>query len=96
MSYTQVKNPKWANAEKTLIDCEVNFDHLSDGFVPFTASLNDSEEYSKDIYSRCEAGEFGIIGDYVAPIFTINPDDAIVTLTLTQAEKNKLLALLNE
>lgn len=65
--YSQVKNPKWADAAHTRIDCEVNFNHLTDEFVPFTADPRDAMEYSADIFTRCVAGEFGEIGEYVAP-----------------------------
>jgi hypothetical protein len=66
--YTQVKNPSWADIEHTIIDCEVNFNHLPDEFVPFAANPNDVMEYSVDIFTRCLAGEFGEIAEYVAPV----------------------------
>lgn len=65
--YTQVKNPVWVNAEHTLIDCDVNFNHLPEDFVPFTANPNDAMEYSKTIFDECVAGQYGTIGEYVAP-----------------------------
>jgi hypothetical protein len=65
--YTQVKNPKWANEQQTAIDCDVNFNHLPDEFVPFTADPTDVMEYSADIFNRCVAEEFGEIAEYVAP-----------------------------
>jgi hypothetical protein len=64
--YSQVKNPKWADEEHTCIDCEVDFDHLNDEFVPFTANPNDVMEYSKIIFDECVAGQYGEIGEYVA------------------------------
>jgi hypothetical protein len=65
--YTQVKNPQWANVEQTIINCEVNFNHLNDEFVPFTADPTDSMEYSKTIFDECLAGQYGEISEYVAP-----------------------------
>ena len=65
--YSQVQNPKWANTEHTLIDCEVDFGHLNDEFVPFTADPTDSMEYSKTIFDECVAGQYGEILDYVPP-----------------------------
>lgn len=65
--YSQVKNPVWANAEHTLIDCEVDFGHLPDEFVPFTADPADVMEYSKTIFDECVAGNYGVIAEYVAP-----------------------------
>jgi hypothetical protein len=66
--YSQVKNPVWANAEHTLIDCEVDFGHLDDEFVPFTADPSDKMEYSKTIFDECVAGKYGPIAEYVAPV----------------------------
>jgi hypothetical protein len=65
--YSQVKNPIWANAEHTTINCEVNFNHLLDEFVPFTADPTDIMEYSKTIFDECVAGQYGEIAEYVAP-----------------------------
>ena len=67
MIYSQVKNPIWANEEHTAIDCEVNFNHLDDEFVPFTADPTDVMPYSKEIFDECAAGNYGPIGEYVAP-----------------------------
>lgn len=71
--YAQVKNPVWADAEHTRIDCEVDFDHLNDEFVPFTANPDDVMEYSKTIFDECVAGKYGIIGEYVAPPIIVDP-----------------------
>jgi hypothetical protein len=65
--YTQVRNPSWADADHTAINCEVNFNHLPDEFVPFTAIDTDVMEYSKPIFDECVAGIYGEIAEYVAP-----------------------------
>jgi hypothetical protein len=65
--YSQVKNPIWSNAEHTRIDCEVDFGHLDDEFVSFTADPTDVMEYSKTIFDECVAGQYGEIAEYVAP-----------------------------
>lgn len=66
MNYTSVKNPFWANAQQTEIDCEVNFDDLPEEFVPFTANPNDtSNPSSKQIYDQCVAGDYGVVGAFV-------------------------------
>jgi hypothetical protein len=65
--YLQARNPIWANAEHTRINCEVNFNHLPDEFVPFTADPTDVMEYSKTIFDECVAGQYGEIAEYVAP-----------------------------
>ena len=67
MKYTHVKNPQWANAEHTVISCEVNFDNLSEEFVPFGAVASGDEKHTHEIYARCVAKDFGAIAEYVAP-----------------------------
>ena len=56
-----VSQPRWANAEQTLIDCI-----LPNG-DPFTAGPNDPEEHGKALYVALVAGEHGAIADYIAP-----------------------------
>jgi hypothetical protein len=63
--YSQVKNPKWANEEQTAINCEVNFEHLPEEFVPFTATASGDYPHTHEIFARCVAGEFGQIQEYV-------------------------------
>lgn len=67
MKYSTVKNPQWGDAAKTFINCEVDFDDLSDEFVPFTARASDCHEHTCEIYARCVAGEFGEVAEYVPP-----------------------------
>lgn len=67
MNYTTVKNPKWANAAHTMINCEVDFDDLVEDFVPFAAVPSGDYEHSHEIFARCVAGDFGPIADYVPP-----------------------------
>lgn len=68
MKYTQVRNPIWANAEHNVIECEVNFDDLSEEFVPFAANpLDTSNPASKEIFDACVAGTYGSIAEYVPP-----------------------------
>lgn len=88
MSYSQVKNPVWANAEKTLIDCQVNFDALSEDFVLFTASPNDSTQYGPEIFAACVSGIYGPIGDYAPPVQPGPPTES--------QNKNKAVQLLTK
>jgi hypothetical protein len=66
MNYSSVTNQKWANAESTLIDCVVTFDHIGEP-VPFTANPNDTEAHGREIFERAAAGEFGEVAAYVPP-----------------------------
>jgi hypothetical protein len=64
MKYIIVTNPVWANLEKNVINCNVDFINL--GIVPFSANpLDISNPSSLIIYDQCIAGEYGVIADYV-------------------------------
>lgn len=60
----EIKNPKYSNAENTTVDVEVNFSHMPEEFVWFTASPNDTTSYGAEIYQRAINGDFGIIQAY--------------------------------
>lgn len=86
MNYTDVKNPQWANAEHTAINCDVDFDGLSEEYVPFTAVPSGDYPHSNQIYAECLAGDYGVIAEYVAPV--IPP----VTAEANKATASQLLA----
>lgn len=73
-----VREPVWANAQHTAINCRLRTSVFS-GELPFTASPNDVEEHGREIFSRCIIGEFGEIQPYITPRYTEN-HDASVTL----------------
>lgn len=89
MNYTNVKNPQWANADHTAINCDVDFDDLREEFVPFTAVAEGDYAHSHEIFARCVAGDFGDIAEYVAPLV---PE----YVTPPQPTKEELLAKLLE
>lgn len=48
------------------VDCEI--EHPTYGWIPFTASQNDVEKTSVDIYNKAINGDFGPIADYVPEV----------------------------
>ena len=71
------RNPKWGNAEHTVIEVEAKFEHYPEewGYLPFGADPNDVEAHGVDLYNRCVAGEFGTIAEYVAPVVEEQPSE---------------------
>ena len=68
--YSSVVEPRFANAEGTLIDCLVVFPAISREPLPFTsAQVDPGAEHSEEIFARCLAGEFGP----VAPFEEVQP-----------------------
>jgi hypothetical protein len=67
--YVAVRVPRWANAEHTMIDCMVNFNHVNfETWTPFCADPTDYMPYSKQIFDECVAGKWGPVDDFIVPI----------------------------
>lgn len=66
MNLEYAKNPKWADAEHTMIDLIIKWDKFPEE-LPFTASPNDVEPHGRTIFSLAQAGQFGPVAEYVAP-----------------------------
>lgn len=62
---TSLKNPRWADAEHTAIDCEITTSQFGDEVLPFTASPNDVEPHGRSIFAKLVAGVFGNIEEFV-------------------------------
>jgi hypothetical protein len=64
MEYRNITNPTWANAEQTLIDCNVEVKINGEWeLVPFTANASDPEKHGRDIFadaSEMTVGAFTI------------------------------------
>ena len=68
--FAEVRNPEWSDETKTKINCEVNFNHVQfEEWTNFCADPTDHMPYSKDIFDRAVAGEFGPIKD--APLVVV-------------------------
>tara|TARA_A100001515_G_scaffold127785_1_gene113654 strand:- start:127 stop:384 length:258 start_codon:yes stop_codon:yes gene_type:complete len=68
------KNPRWMDKEKTCIVLECKFSHYAElgmtennGYYEFGASPDDVEEHGRQIFEKAKAGDYGTVGDYVAP-----------------------------
>ena len=60
---TSLANPRWANAEQTLIDCEITSSQFGDEVLPFTASPTDCEAHGRAIFADIVAGKYGSIAE---------------------------------
>ena len=67
MEYTEVRNPKWATSNNTMIACEVNFTAL--GWVEFACNSQEDVDFphTKEIYDKIVNGDFGAIEDFTYP-----------------------------
>lgn len=85
MKYTNIQNPRWVNAEHTVLDCEVNFEHLPEEYVTFTAVASGDLDHTHQIFAECVAGQWGPIAEYTPP--PVEFYEAQV-----RAQRNQLLA----
>src|SRR5699024_1523488 len=76
MSYI-VKNLIYSAPDNSLIDVEWNHPEL--GWIPFTASPDDTEQHGRDIYAAAKRGDFGAIAPYTPPPPAPTPIPAQVT-----------------
>ena len=61
---TSLKNLRWANAEQTMIDCEITTSQFGDEVLPFTASATDCEAHGRAIFADLVAGKYGPISEF--------------------------------
>jgi hypothetical protein len=64
MQLEHAKDPRWANAEQTLLDVTIKWEGIEEE-LPFTASATDTEAHGRDIFAAASAGQFGPIADFV-------------------------------
>ncbi|WP_145975080.1 hypothetical protein [Cereibacter sphaeroides] len=58
MKILEVRDPVWANEQKTRINCIIRTSTFAKE-LPFTASPDDVEEHGREIFKRCVNGDFG-------------------------------------
>jgi hypothetical protein len=63
--HDNVTDMRWANAEKTAVDCTVHFRRL--GPVPYTAALIDHVDHGQTIWDEIIDGEYGEPEPYIPP-----------------------------
>lgn len=81
----QVKNLKYN--QLGTIDCEI--EHPSYGWIPFTASPDDSEPLGVEIYNQAINGEFGAVEEYV-------PTQPVISIPSFVTMRQARLALLQQ
>jgi hypothetical protein len=62
ITWTKVTNPRWADSDHTMINLDVNFTHLPEETVTFTAMENDGEVHGQTLYNNAINGVYGPIG----------------------------------
>lgn len=82
LNITDARNPVYTN-DHSMINLEIN--HPTYGWIPFTASPDDVEAHGKQLFARAQSGEFGTVEDPLPPSL-----ETVKTQKLTQIEQDKL------
>lgn len=61
-----VTNPKWDNAEHTSFSCTVKYAEFNEE-LPAGIAPTDPYSHIQEIWTKGNAGEYGVIAEYVPP-----------------------------
>jgi predicted metal-binding protein len=86
MQLEYAKNPRWANADQTMIDLTIKCVEINEE-LPFTATPDDCEEYGRAIFSAAVAGAYGAVAEFVPYVPTQEEKAEAI-----RAERDALLA----
>jgi len=92
LTIVAVRNPKYANVEQTIIDCEVNFAEIGfEEWTPFSAVYDDVTIHGQRLWDQLKAGDHGTIGPYEGPInlgYTLTDPETGEEVTRTHEEQS--------
>lgn len=83
MQIEYAKNPRWVNAEHTLMDLTVKFSEFAEE-LPFTACNNAAEIYSCQIFEQAIQGQYGEIAEYQTPPLTSTTNTTVFQVDMRQ------------
>jgi len=87
MKYSNITSVKWANSERTIIDCIVHPEDEQSQPFDFSAVAEGDYPYTYEIFARCVAGDFGSIAEYSPPA----PPTTEELTNSIRAERNRRL-----
>jgi hypothetical protein len=61
-----VKDLKWCDADRTIFSCVVKYEEFNEEH-PTGVNATDSYAHIQEIWSKGNAGAYGLIAEYVAP-----------------------------
>lgn len=77
MRITSATNLQWANTQRTIIDCVVQFDTLQGSF-PMAVSASGDTVYLQQLWSDILVGRYGPVAPYSAPVLTVDQQKAAI------------------
>lgn len=67
-----VTDLQWQDAEHTMFSCNVKYEEFNESH-PVGVNAMDSYQHIKDLWANGNAGQYGEIAEYVAPVVIIEP-----------------------
>lgn len=67
LTYSSVRNPRWATPDHSVILCLVKFDHLKQE-AEFAANPNDCMSHGREIFGDCANGKYGPVADFKSDV----------------------------
>lgn len=61
-----VKNLQWCDAEHSMFECVVKYAEFNEE-MPCGVNPNDSYAHIQELWTKANAGEYGVIAEYVEP-----------------------------
>lgn len=80
-----VKDLKWEDAEHTFFSCVVKYQEFNEEH-PTGVNSVDSYAHIQEIWTKANAGEYGVIAEYVAPISSDTPTPPSGEIPVTNTE----------
>jgi hypothetical protein len=80
-----VKNLQWADSEHTRFECLVKYEEFSEEH-PTGVDGNDQYAHIQELWVKSNAGEYGVIAEYVPPEIPEIPEIPVVDMSLQSTE----------
>lgn len=89
-----VKDLQWENAEHTLFSCVVKYEEFDEEH-PSGINAIDPYAHVQEIWTKANAGEYGVIAEYASPPAPTAQElaDVQAAIDAKQSALNKLMAL---
>ncbi|AMO81149.1 tail fiber assembly protein [Obesumbacterium proteus] len=85
MEFFNITDARYTDTLKTAVGCMVSLGRADAELVPFTACMDDIEDYGRIFYQDLIAGKYGEIQSYIEPTLTSGEAESIKSNKLSEA-----------
>jgi hypothetical protein len=80
-----VQNLQWSNSEHTQFECLVKYEEFNEPH-PTGVTQNDKYSHIQEIWSKGNAGEYGVIAEYIPPEPAVIEEIPVVDIFVDETE----------